>query len=129
MFLNFGLSQNYLFCFQVNFANWAGLFTTFDCAFAFLQGREANSFTAVASGFCTAGILTLRYGVKVAGRNAVSGAVIMSIIELVLRGRDAPGTQPFVNQNTGQPVARPTFQPSYSSSFAQQPMMGAPAYQ
>jgi len=63
-----------------NFAVWGGTFSTFDCSFQYLRGKE-DHWNAIASGFATGGVLALRGGWRSAFRNAVIGGVLLAIIE------------------------------------------------
>eukprot|EP00920_Eleutheroschizon_duboscqi_P036908 GHVT01088570.1.p2 GENE.GHVT01088570.1~~GHVT01088570.1.p2 ORF type:complete len:150 (+),score=19.29 GHVT01088570.1:715-1164(+) len=65
-----------------NFAVWGGTFSCFDCTFQHLRGTE-DHWNAVASGFCTGGVLALRGGARSALKNAVIGGVLLGIIEAV----------------------------------------------
>ncbi|EDQ84358.1 uncharacterized protein MONBRDRAFT_30342 [Monosiga brevicollis MX1] len=63
-----------------NFAIWGALFSTFDCSFVALRGKE-DPWNAISSGFFTSGLLSIRYGPKTAFKAALGGAFILSLIE------------------------------------------------
>eukprot|EP00922_Rhytidocystis_sp_ex-Travisia-forbesii_P012291 GHVS01018543.1.p1 GENE.GHVS01018543.1~~GHVS01018543.1.p1 ORF type:complete len:190 (-),score=37.79 GHVS01018543.1:54-572(-) len=65
-----------------NFAVWGGTFSCFDCSFQYLRKKE-DHWNAIASGFCTGGVLAMRGGWRSASRNAVIGGVLLGIIEMV----------------------------------------------
>ncbi|KAF8820389.1 putative mitochondrial inner membrane translocase subunit TIM17 [Cardiosporidium cionae] len=65
-----------------NFAIWGGMFSSFDCTFQYIRAKD-DHWNAIASGFCTGGVLALRGGWRSAARNAVVGGVLLSIIEFV----------------------------------------------
>jgi len=63
-----------------NFAVWGGLFSTFDCLYAYSRCRE-DSMNAIYSGATTGGILAWRAGWKAIVRNAIIGGVLLAMIE------------------------------------------------
>lgn len=63
-----------------NFAVWGGTFSTFDCSLQYIRKKD-DHWNAIASGFCTGGVLASRGGWKAASRNAVIGGVLLAIIE------------------------------------------------
>ena len=68
-----------------NFAVWAGLFSTIDCALISVRQRE-DPWNAIASGAITGGLLTLRGGPAMATKNAIIGGVFLALIEAVAFG-------------------------------------------
>ena len=63
-----------------SFAIWGLCFSCCECAISSLRKKE-DSWNAIASGFCTGGILAARAGIKAAGKNAVVGGVLLAAIE------------------------------------------------
>lgn len=63
-----------------NFAVWGGTFSTFDCSLQYIRKKD-DHWNAIASGFCTGGVLASRGGWKAASRNAVIGGGLLAIIE------------------------------------------------
>lgn len=55
-----------------NFAVWGAMFSTFDCAFVGIRGKE-DPWNAIASGALTSGVLSARYGLRVSLQSAVFG--------------------------------------------------------
>jgi import inner membrane translocase subunit TIM17 len=68
-----------------SFAMWGGLFSSFDCALLHKR-RKDDYVNAILAGGFTGGLLAIRAGPKVAGRNAVVGALILAVIEGVNAG-------------------------------------------
>lgn len=62
------------------FGAWAMLFSAFDCGVAGLRGRE-DPWNTIAAGTLAGGALAIRGGVRVAGRSALGGAVLVALIE------------------------------------------------
>eukprot|EP00392_Amoebophrya_sp_AT5.2_P017589 g17971.t1 len=63
-----------------NFAVWGGTFSTFDCTLQYIR-RTDDHWNNIASGFLTGGVLAARAGWKQAGKSAVMGGVILTVIE------------------------------------------------
>lgn len=63
-----------------NFAVWGGLFSSYDCAFMHLRGRE-DPWNAIAAGAFTGGTLAARSGMKNLGKNALIGGLLLAGIE------------------------------------------------
>eukprot|EP00045_Choanoeca_perplexa_P021299 m.6064 g.6064 ORF g.6064 m.6064 type:complete len:174 (-) comp8184_c0_seq2:111-632(-) len=63
-----------------NFAVWGALFSTFDCSFVAIRGKE-DPWNAIGSGFMTSGLLSIRFGARTAFKAALGGAFILSLIE------------------------------------------------
>eukprot|EP00298_Acanthocystis_sp_HF-20_P002977 c13353_g1_i2.p1 GENE.c13353_g1_i2~~c13353_g1_i2.p1 ORF type:complete len:200 (+),score=77.44 c13353_g1_i2:104-703(+) len=63
-----------------NFAVWGTLFSTFDCLFVRIRGKE-DPYNAIASGFCTGAALAARGGILAATRSGIFGGVILGLIE------------------------------------------------
>ena len=63
-----------------NFAVWGGLFSSYDCAFIHVRGKE-DPWNAIAAGAMTGGTLAVRAGAKAVGKNALIGGVLLAIIE------------------------------------------------
>eukprot|EP00301_Raphidiophrys_heterophryoidea_P027316 c9599_g1_i1.p1 GENE.c9599_g1_i1~~c9599_g1_i1.p1 ORF type:complete len:204 (+),score=48.02 c9599_g1_i1:207-818(+) len=63
-----------------NFAAWGTLFSTFDCTFVYLRGKE-DPYNAIASGFCTGAALAARGGFGAAMRSGIVGGVLLALIE------------------------------------------------
>eukprot|EP00300_Choanocystis_sp_HF-7_P035766 c5010_g1_i2.p1 GENE.c5010_g1_i2~~c5010_g1_i2.p1 ORF type:complete len:212 (+),score=26.16 c5010_g1_i2:40-636(+) len=63
-----------------NFAVWGMLFSTFDCTFLHLRGKE-DHFNPIASGFCTGAALAARGGPRAALRSGIFGGVLLALIE------------------------------------------------
>eukprot|EP00743_Colponemidia_sp_Colp-15_P002462 GILK01002669.1.p1 GENE.GILK01002669.1~~GILK01002669.1.p1 ORF type:complete len:201 (-),score=15.45 GILK01002669.1:151-711(-) len=63
-----------------NFAVWGGLFSTFDCSFAYMRKKE-DPWNAIASGALTGGVLAARAGWKASSKNALVGGVLLALIE------------------------------------------------
>ena len=63
-----------------NFGIWGAMFSSFDCSFAALRGKE-DPWNAIASGFVTSGVLAARFGASTAFKSAVGGGVILACIE------------------------------------------------
>jgi import inner membrane translocase subunit TIM17 len=55
-----------------NFAVWGALFSTFDCSFIAMRGKE-DPWNAIASGFFTSGLLSARFGARTAFNAALGG--------------------------------------------------------
>lgn len=62
------------------FAVWGGLFTSFDCT---LQGirRKEDPWNSIAAGALAGGVLSSRSGIRVAGRSAAAGGILLALIE------------------------------------------------
>eukprot|EP01094_Clydonella_sp_ATCC50884_P012696 TRINITY_DN23000_c0_g1_i1.p2 TRINITY_DN23000_c0_g1~~TRINITY_DN23000_c0_g1_i1.p2 ORF type:complete len:156 (+),score=22.75 TRINITY_DN23000_c0_g1_i1:119-586(+) len=95
-----------------SFAAWGGLFSSFDCLFAYVRKTE-DPWNAIASGFVTGGILAARGGPKAALRSAIVGGIILGIIEGVsfMLGRVMVGEDP----NAVAPENMPPPPPSHGS--------------
>lgn len=68
-----------------HFAQWAAVYSSVECVITQRHGTP-NSRTAmdgIASGFFTAGILSARFGTKIAGRTAVVGGLVLAVVEAV----------------------------------------------
>lgn len=63
-----------------NFAVWGGLFSAFDCTFTAIRRKE-DPWNSIMSGFFTGGVLAIRAGPKVAGKQALIGGVLLAMIE------------------------------------------------
>ncbi|GJY45775.1 hypothetical protein Tco_0434838 [Tanacetum coccineum] len=63
-----------------SFAIWCGLFSTFDCAFAYTRQKE-DSWNPILAGAATSGLLAMRQGLLPMGRAALGGALILAFIE------------------------------------------------
>ncbi|EGD78731.1 hypothetical protein PTSG_01711 [Salpingoeca rosetta] len=63
-----------------NFGIWGAMFSSFDCSFAALRGKD-DPWNAIASGFVTSGVLAARFGASTALKSAVGGGVILACIE------------------------------------------------
>lgn len=63
-----------------SFAVWGTFFSIFDCSIAHIRKKE-DPWNAIMSGFLTGGVLAIRAGPKVAGKNALAGGVILAVIE------------------------------------------------
>eukprot|EP00043_Microstomoeca_roanoka_P025226 m.8025 g.8025 ORF g.8025 m.8025 type:complete len:154 (-) comp5354_c0_seq2:267-728(-) len=55
-----------------NFGIWGAMFSTFDCSFAAMRGKD-DPWNAIASGFVTSGLLAVRFGASTALKSAVGG--------------------------------------------------------
>lgn len=75
-----------------NFAVWGGTFSSFDCTFQYIRGKD-DYWNAIGSGFATGGVLALRGGWRSSMRNAVIGGVLLAIIE---------GVGAVITRKTGQ---------------------------
>ena len=64
-----------------SFGVWGGLFSTFDCSFAHVRGKE-DPWNAIMSGAATGGVLALRGGPRVALQSAAIGGVLLAMIEV-----------------------------------------------
>eukprot|EP00941_MAST-03F_sp_MAST-3F-sp1_P006097 g6097.t1 len=62
------------------FAVWGGLFSSFDCTFAAMRGKE-DPWNSIAAGAVTGGTLAARAGPKAIARNAAVGGVLLALIE------------------------------------------------
>lgn len=85
-----------------NFAVWGGLFSTFDCTYAYYRCRE-DSWNAILSGATTGGVLAWRAGWKAIGRNAFIGGMLLAGIE----GMSVMAQKWFGNQEAPPPVMAP----------------------
>eukprot|EP00730_Choanoeca_flexa_P000481 TRINITY_DN10214_c0_g2_i2.p2 TRINITY_DN10214_c0_g2~~TRINITY_DN10214_c0_g2_i2.p2 ORF type:complete len:174 (+),score=20.29 TRINITY_DN10214_c0_g2_i2:75-596(+) len=63
-----------------NFAVWGALFSTFDCSLVAIRQKE-DPWNAIASGFLTSGLLSIRFGGKTAFKAALGGGFILAMIE------------------------------------------------
>jgi len=63
-----------------NFAIWGGIFSTFDCIFAYGRGKEDIS-NAIIAGAATGAVLSARAGIKASSRSAMVGGVLLVFIE------------------------------------------------
>lgn len=63
-----------------NFGIWGALFSTYDCTFLHLRGKE-DPFNAILSGFFTGGTLAIRAGWRTMLTQATVGGVFLGIIE------------------------------------------------
>ncbi|CAD7971081.1 unnamed protein product [Amoebophrya sp. A120] len=63
-----------------NFAVWGGTFSSFDCTLQYLRKTD-DHWNNIAGGFLTGGVLAARAGWKQAGKSAVMGGVILTVIE------------------------------------------------
>lgn len=55
-----------------NFAVWGAMFSTFDCAFVGIRGKE-DPWNAIASGALTSGVLAARFGMRTSLQSAAFG--------------------------------------------------------
>jgi len=84
-----------------NFAVWGGLFSAFDCTFTAIRRKE-DPYNSIMSGFFTGGVLAIRAGPKVAGKQAAIGGILLAMIEglgVLLNKKFAPD----YNQEFTQP--------------------------
>jgi len=96
-----------------NFAVWGGLFSAFDCTFTAIRRKE-DPYNSIMSGFFTGGVLAIRAGPKVAGKQAAIGGVLLAMIEglgVILNKKFSPDinrefTQPGVD-DLAPPIAAP----------------------
>lgn len=99
-----------------NFAVWGGLFSTYDCAFMHIRGRE-DPYNAIAAGAATGGTLAARAGIKSIGKNALIGGLLLAGIEglqiLISKSMAPPPPAP-----PAMPVAPVQVSSSFSSSAA-----------
>mmetsp|Transcript_20456 Transcript_20456/g.72344 ORF Transcript_20456/g.72344 Transcript_20456/m.72344 type:complete len:187 (-) Transcript_20456:164-724(-) len=63
-----------------NFAVWGGLFSVFDCSFAYMRKKE-DPWNAIIAGACTGGVLAARAGPRAIAMNAAIGGVLLALIE------------------------------------------------
>ena len=63
-----------------NFAIWGLLYSAFDCTFAAIRRKE-DVWNSILSGGLSGGVLAMRGGFKVFGRNFLSGAFLLGLIE------------------------------------------------
>lgn len=63
-----------------SFAVWGGLFSTFDCGMQAVRGKE-DPWNSIASGAMTGGVLASRSGLRVAGKSAAVGGILLALIE------------------------------------------------
>ncbi|CAN8312694.1 unnamed protein product [Cochlearia groenlandica] len=63
-----------------SFAVWGGLFSTFDCAMVYARQKE-DPWNSILSGAVTAGVLSLRQGIRASGRSALVGGMFLALIE------------------------------------------------
>jgi import inner membrane translocase subunit TIM17 len=63
-----------------NFAVWGGFFSTYDCAFMYMRGKE-DPWNAIASGAATGATLAVRAGWKTMLKQGAVGGVFLGLIE------------------------------------------------
>jgi len=63
-----------------SFAQWGGLFSMFDCTFAYIRGTE-DPYNSIASGFCTGATLAARGGASAALKSGMIGGILLGIME------------------------------------------------
>jgi len=77
-----------------SFAVWGGLYSGFDCAFAYARGKEDFK-NSIMSGASTGAVLAARTGWKGSLRSGIVGGALLALIEGVVfvMSRQAPGPQ------------------------------------
>jgi len=63
-----------------NFAIWGGLFSTFDCLFAYGRGKEDIG-NPILAGAVTGAVLSARAGVRASARSGLIGGILLIFIE------------------------------------------------
>lgn len=63
-----------------SFAIWGGMYSLYDCGLQGIRGKE-DPWNSIASGALAGATLAARNGVKMAGRSALAGGVILALIE------------------------------------------------
>jgi hypothetical protein len=63
-----------------SFAHWGGLFSVFDCSFAYLRGVE-DPYNSIASGFFTGATLAIRGGVRIFRHDCAFGLWLLSLMQ------------------------------------------------
>ncbi|CAM0906659.1 unnamed protein product [Alopecurus aequalis] len=62
------------------FAVWSGLYSTFNCTAVYVRQKE-DPWNSIVSGAATSGLLSVRQGLRAAGRSAVLGGALLALIE------------------------------------------------
>jgi len=96
-----------------SFAVWGGLYSGFDCTFAWMRGKEDFK-NSIMSGAATGAVLAARSGWKGSLRSGLVGGGLLALIEGVIFVVSRQAPDPGLNYNYTNPPAEDVLEPQPS---------------